>query len=112
MAGELLPTLPEHRLSDIEVVLPTLRHCLQDHVNMGMRLVGVEREDIAMPIGECLLREIAYRRQEFVDRCPCGHREENLVHELRSRASPRYQIGLTPVKLVQIKVPAVLTLPD
>jgi hypothetical protein len=30
LAGELLPPLPEHRLADIEVVLPTLRHLGDD----------------------------------------------------------------------------------
>ena len=35
-------------------------------MNVGMRLVGVERECIAVAIAELLLSEVAYRRQEFV----------------------------------------------
>jgi len=58
----------EHRLTDIEAVLRAL------HVDMGMGLVGVERKGIPVPVRELLLREIAYRCQEFVGRRPRWHR--------------------------------------
>jgi hypothetical protein len=70
--SEFPAPLAEHRLTDIEAMLPALGHRLQDHVNMGMGLVGVERKGIPVPVRELLLREIAYRREEFVGGVPGG----------------------------------------
>jgi len=95
---------PQRRLLDIEAHA-LLAHCLDDHVHLRVRFIGVEDHGVAMLGPKLLPREGLNCRQDLLRWDTCWHREQELMHKLRRSLDPSgLDVSGTSV-LFQIEVP-------
>src|SRR5205823_7997072 len=76
-----------------------------DDMHMRVALIRVQRHGVAMLECELLASESPHRLEEFLGWSPPGHREHQVVHELRRLASGGDRpLGVAPVHL-KIEIP-------
>ena len=80
--GKLASPFAQSGFSDVQPG-PVVSHCLDDHVHVGVRLVGVKHHGVPVLRPKLLPSEVLDGRQDLIRRRPRRHREDHLVHQLR-----------------------------
>jgi hypothetical protein len=98
--GEILAPMAQHVLINMQPAA-VLAFGFDDHVDMGVFLVGVEHHCVPVLEGELLEREFPSGGQDFVWGRGGGHRKNDVVDELRAtggRASVPWVIASWDMK--------------
>src|SRR5215469_18289218 len=104
MSCELSAPLSQCGFSNIEP-LPLLAHRLDDEVYVRMLLVRVQNQGIAMLEGKLFAGKVAARGQQLLGRRTLGHRENDVVDELRWPATRRAPVRPTGLRVHGFQVP-------
>ena len=88
MPSKFPPPLPKCRLANVESPA-LLAHGLDHEVDVRVVLVGMEHHRVPMLQCKLLTRKVPAGRPQFLRRGPVGHREHNVVNDLRRLPSGR-----------------------
>jgi hypothetical protein len=74
-------------------------------VDVRMRFVRMQNHRIAVLERELIVRELPYRFEQFVRRCPGRHGEDDVVNELGWPASSPDRARVLPFVSQEIQIP-------